>query len=285
MSNPALNQAFTSRLPKTPAGYPSYPGYQPGAAGGYGQPRQDNLEAAWNMPPAAPVETQRMTLDDVILRTAMTLGTVVIAAVPAWMITGANPNMAMMLWIVGMLGGLVLGLVNAFRREPSPALILGYAAFEGVFLGAISRFFEFMYPGIVTQAVLATIVTFAVTLGLFTTRIIRVSARFTRFVIIGMVAYLAFSLLNGVLMLTGVTDGMFGLRSVEIMGLPAGVVIGAFAVLLATMSLLLDFQQVEEGVQAGVPARYAWSAAFGLTVTLVWLYLEVLRILAILRGE
>lgn len=300
MSNPALNKAFGTKVPTTPAGYPAYPGYVPGEGAGRGgqqqygyaqnqyvrpQQQQQELENAWRQPAASPVDTQRMTLDDVILRTAMTLGVLLLAAVPAWMVSAADPSLAMVLWIGGLLGGLVLGLVNSFKREPSPALILAYAAFEGLFLGAISSFFEYLYPGIVIQAVLATVVTFAVTLGLYTTRIVRVTAKFTRFVIIAMASYLAFSVVNLVLMLTGVSQGMFGLRSAEIFGIPAGLLIGAFAVVLATMSLLMDFNQIEQGVKAGVPERYSWSAAFGLTVTLVWLYLELLRIIAILRGD
>ena len=311
MSNPALNKAFGSKL--TPAGYPEYPGYAPRGGTGtaqaprYGEqatyqspqyqapqyqapqyggtPNPADLEQSYNMPPAGPAETGRLTLDDVIMKTALTLGVVVLTGAGAWILTGSNPGLGMTLTIVGALAGFVLGLVNAFKKEPSPALILAYAAFEGLFLGGISAWFEAMYPGIVIQAVLATVVTFGVTLALYANRIVRVTGRFMRFVMIAMVSYLAFSLVNLVLMLTGVTDGMFGVRSMEVVGIPLGLLIGAFAVLLATFSLLIDFHVIEQGVKAGVPARYAWSGAFGLTVTLVWLYIEILRILAILRGE
>jgi uncharacterized YccA/Bax inhibitor family protein len=301
MSNPALNKAFGSKM--TPAGYPEYPGYTPRAGTGtaqaprqqaqyqapqYGQtqyPNPADLEQAYNMPPAGPAQTGRLTLDDVIIKTAFTLGLVVLTGVGAWTLTIANPGLGMGLAIFGAIAGFVLGLVNAFKREPSPALILAYAGFQGLFLGGISAWFEAMYPGIVIQAVLATVVTFGVTLGLYTTRIVRVSSRMIKFVMIAMISYLAFSLVNVVLMLTGVTDGMFGLRSTEVMGIPLGLLIGAFAVLLATFSLLIDFHVIEEGVKAGVPAKYAWSGAFGLTVTLIWLYIEFLRIIAILRGE
>ncbi|MDX5318425.1 MAG: Bax inhibitor-1/YccA family protein [Actinomycetes bacterium] len=305
MSNPALNKAFGSKM--TPAGYPEYPGYTPrGGAGTAQAPRQQaqyqapqygqqygqtqypnpaDLEQAYNMPPAGPAQTGRLTLDDVIVKTAFTLGLVVLTGAGAWALTIANPGLGMGLAILGAIAGFVLGLVNAFRKEPSPALILAYAGFQGLFLGGISAWFEAMYPGIVIQAVLATVVTFGVTLGLYTTRIVRVSSRMIKFVMIAMVSYLAFSLVNLVLMLTGVTDGMFGLRSTEVMGIPLGLLVGAFAVLLATFSLLIDFHVIEQGVKAGVPARYAWSGAFGLTVTLIWLYIEFLRIIAIFRGE
>ncbi len=305
MSNPALNKAFGSKL--TPAGYPEYPGYTPGGGTGtaqaprqqaqyqapqygqqYGQtqyPNPADLEQAYNMPPAGPAQTGRLTLDDVIMKTAFTLGLVVLTGAGAWALTIANPGLGMGLAILGAIAGFVLGLVNAFKKEPSPALILAYAGFQGLFLGGISAWFEAMYPGIVIQAVLATVVTFGVTLGLYTTRIVRVSSRMIKFVMIAMISYLAFSLVNVVLMLTGVTDGMFGLRSMEVMGIPLGLLIGAFAGLLATFSLLIAFHVIEQGVKAGVPSRYAWSGAFGLTVTLIWLYIEFLRIIAILRGE
>jgi len=317
MSNPALNKAFGSKV--TPAGYPEYPGYVPrgGATGTqqaprtqygeaaygqqqygqapqqYGQSPQQygrytnpaDLERSYNQPSATPGQMRRMTMEDVVMRTALTLGVVVLTGAATWSLAAVNPPLALTLAMVGALAGFVLGLVNAFKREPSPTLILAYAAFEGVFLGGISAYFEAAYPGIVIQAVLATVVTFAVTLALYAKRIVRVTGKFVRFVMIAMVSYLAFSLVNLVLMLTGVADGAFGLRSMEVGGVPLGLLIGVFAVLLATFSLMMDFHVIEEGVKAGVPARYAWSGAFGLTVTLVWLYIEILRILAILRGE
>jgi len=270
MSNPALNKAFGSKL--TPAGYPEYPGYQPRSgtqtaprpgepAQPYGQPTPSpygysqpgtagqystaDLERAYGRPAATPGEMGRLTMEDVVVKTSLTLGVVVLAAAGTWAIAAANPALGLGIAMVGVVVGLVLGLVNSFKREPSPALILLYAAFEGAFLGGISAYFESVYPGIVVQAVLATVVTFAVTLFLYTRRVIRVTGKFVRFVIIAMVSYLAFSLVNLVLMLTGVVDGAFGVRSMEIMGMPAGVLIGAFAVLLATFSLMIDFHVIE----------------------------------------
>ena len=182
--------------------------------------------------------------------------------------------------------GLVLGLVNAFKREPSPALIMAYAVAQGLFLGGISAVFGAMYEGIVLQAVVATFAVFAVSLGLFASGKVRVTGKFTRFLLIGMLGYLAFSLVNVVLMLTGVSTDPWGLRTgVEIFGIPLGLLVGVVAVFLAAMSLIMDFDSIKRGVEAGVPGRYAWAAAFGLAVTLIWLYLELLRLLAILRSE
>jgi uncharacterized YccA/Bax inhibitor family protein len=186
----------------------------------------------------------------------------------------------MAVMLIGLVGGLVLGLVNAFKREPSPALIVAYAAFQGLFLGGISGVFETMYPGIVVQAVLATFVTFAVTLALFKSGRVRVTPKFTKFLLISMVSYAVFSLVNlGIMWFTDI-GGTWGLRSG-----PLGIAIGLFAVGLAAMSLIMDFDMITKGIRNGVPQKYAWSAAFGIAVTLVWLYIEFLRILAILRGD
>jgi len=247
---------------------------------GYGHP--DQLQQMYQAPAANPLDTGRMTYDHVITRTAALLGIIVAVGAVTWFTVPG-------LFIVGAIAGLVLGLINAFRKEPSKPLIIAYAAAEGVFLGGISAFFEAMYPGIVFQAVLATVATFAVTLMLYRSRVIRVTSKFRRFVMIALLGYLAFSLINfGIMLFAGDNFGMFGLRSVEvnipILGtMPLGVIVGIFAVFLATMSLLVDFDAIERGVKQGVPERYAWTAAFGLTVTLVWLYLELLRLIAIFR--
>jgi uncharacterized YccA/Bax inhibitor family protein len=177
--------------------------------------------------------------------------------------------------LVGLAGGFVIGLVNAFKREPSPALVLAYGAFEGMFLGGISKVFEDAYNGIVVQAVLATLSTFAVMLMLYRSGRIRVTPRFTRIMLIAVGGYALFCLVNlGVALFTDVNIRSGGL----------GLAIGAVGAVLAALSLVLDFDFIDRGVRQGIPARYAWTAAFGLAVTLVWLYIEFLRILAILRG-
>src|SRR5699024_3751341 len=211
------------------------------------------------------------------------LAVVVGVAVGSWFIVPDGLKMPAM--ILGLIGGFVLGLVNAFKREPSPGLILTYAALEGVFLGMISGVFEMLWPGIVVQAVLATFITFGVTLALFKSGKVRVTPKFTRFLMIGMISYGIFCLVNlGIMWFTDF-GGAFGMRDMEIMGFPIGVVIGLVAVVLAAMSLIMDFDAIQRGVQSGAPRKYAWAAAFGLTVTLIWLYIEFLRILAILRGD
>jgi uncharacterized YccA/Bax inhibitor family protein len=107
-----------------------------------------------------------------------------------------------------------------------------------------------------------------------------------RFFMIAMIGYAVFALVNMVMVWTGAVQSPFGLStSVEIFGIPLGVFIGILAIGLAAFSLIMDFTSIEAGVRAGAPERFAWTAAFGLTVTLVWLYVEIIRLLAILRGE
>ena len=241
------------------------------------------LQELYTAPSAGPAQTGRMTYDDVIMKTLACLAVVLVgAAVPMLLV----PGLAMPLMIIGALGGFVLGLVNSFKREPVPALILAYAGLEGLFLGGLTLVLDNLYPGIGLQAVLGTLSVFAVTLVLFRSGKVRATPKAMRFFMIAMIGYAVFSLVNMGLMIFGATDSMFGARdSVDIMGIPLGVLIGIFAVGLAAFSLIVDFTSVEQGVKAGAPQRYSWTAAFGLTVTLVWLYVEILRILAILRGN
>ena len=183
------------------------------------------------------------------------------------------------LMAIGAIVGLVLGLVNSFKKNPSPALIMLYALAEGLFIGGISRVFESSYPGIVVQAVLGTFSVFAVMLALYTSGKFRPTPKMTKIVMAAMLGYLLFSLINMVLTWTGVLEG-FGMREG-----PLGLLIGAVAVLLAAYSLTMDFEMGAEGVKAGAPQKYSWTVAFGLTVTLVWLYVEILRLLAIFRNN
>jgi len=179
--------------------------------------------------------------------------------------------------------GFVLALVNIFKKAPSRGLVLAYAAFEGVFVGGISAIFESQWDGIVVQAVFGTLAVVGVTLALFATGKVRESKRATQIFLVAIIGYAAFSLINVILMFTGVTSGMFGLRSVEFFGIPLGFFIGVFVILLAAYSLVMDFTTVKLGVERGAPRVYGWQAAFGIMVTVVWLYTEVLRLLAILR--
>ena len=183
----------------------------------------------------------------------------------------------------GAVGSFILGLVNSFKREPSPALILAYAAFEGLLLGGFSGVMEARYEGIVVQAVLATLATFGAMLAAYSFGGFRVQGRFRRVVVVATFGYMIFSLINFALMMTGMTTGAWGLRSLTIMGIPLGVPLGILAVILASFFLAIDFESIENGVRNRLPQRYAWAGAFGLVVTLVWLYVEFLRLLSYFR--
>ncbi|MCM3505643.1 Bax inhibitor-1/YccA family protein [Curtobacterium sp. ODYSSEY 48 V2] len=238
----------------------------------------EQLQYMYDRPTASPVDTDRMSYEDTIVKTLLAFGVLLVGAVAGW-------NLPPIVWIVGAIVGFVLALVNTFKKKPSAGLVLAYAFFEGLFVGGISAMFNSQFDGIVTQAVFGTLGVFAVTLLLFTSGKVRATPKATRFFLVAMVGYLVFSLVNLVLMWTGVTNSAFGLRSFEIFGIPLGVIIGIFVVLMAAYSLVLDFDQIKTGVQRGAPRIYAWTAAFGLIVTLVWLYIEILRILAILASN
>lgn len=306
MSNFAFNNpAFQQQDPRNVATYPGgsqggyapppAPGVQASSAAHAGMDAAANaqLEGMYAAPPAGAIETDRMTVEDTVWKTAGLFGILLITAVAGWIWTASSfastgvPNM--MPWIVGALGGFVLAMVVTFtsRKKVRPALIFAYAAFEGLFVGAISAYFEIVYPGIVLQATLATLAVVGVTLALFASGKIRASKKMTKIVLIAMVGYLVFQVLNLVLMWTGIVDPelTFGIYSMKIAGIPVGVIIGILVVLMAAYSLVMDFDQIQQGVRNGAPRKYGWLGAFGIMVTVVWLYVEILRILAILRGN
>lgn len=237
----------------------------------------EELDELYGRPSATPTQTDRMSYNDVIMKTLATFGVLLAGAAIGWMV----PILA----LPGMIIGLVLALVNIFKKNPSRGLILAYAGFQGLFVGGISAIFNTQWDGIVTQAVFGTLAVVGVTLFLFLNGTLRSSPRLTKIFIVAMVGYLVFSLTNFGLMAFGVTEGMFGLRSIEFFGIPLGFFLGIFVVLLAAYSLVLDFESIKAGVESGAPAKFGWQAAFGIVVTVVWLYVEILRLLAILRGE
>lgn len=309
MSNFAFNNpAFQKQDPRKATTYPGgsqatqyAPPPAPGAATQSASAQHAGLDAATNAqfegmyaaPPAGAIETDRMTVEDTVWKTAGLFGILLVTAVVGWIWTLAGiettgqPNMTP--WIIGALGGFVLALVVTFtsRKKVRPALIFGYAAFEGLFVGGISAFFEMLWPGIVLQATLATFAVVGVTLALFASGKIRASAKMTKIFMIAMIGYLVFSLLNVVLMWTNVlpADQMFGMRSATIAGIPVGLILGILVVFMAAYSLVLDFDQIQQGVRNGAPRKYGWVGGFGIMVTVVWLYVEILRMIAILRGN
>ena len=227
-------------------------------------------------------DDRRITIDSVVQKSAMTMGLLVIAAAATWIYLGPideqNINLVSGLAVAGAGIGFVLSLVNSFKRIISPALVLAYAVAEGVFIGAFSSLLEQQYNGIVMSAVAGTVAAFAGTLATYKILDIKVGDKFRRGVVAAMFGMVGVVLLD---LLLGAFDvGFLNLNE----GLP-GLAFGALGVVLAVLMLILDFDFIERAIAAGAPERESWRAAFGLTVTLIWLYVSLLRILAILRGD
>ncbi|MFC8505861.1 Bax inhibitor-1/YccA family protein [Streptomyces sp. NPDC057411] len=224
-----------------------------------------------------------MTIDDVVSRTAITLGTVVLTAVLSWLLLPVDPANLGKSYGIGVgaaLVALVLSLVQSFKRKPVPALILGYAAFEGVFLGVISAAVStYIADGVVIQAVLGTMAVFAGVLIAYKMRWIRVTRRFYGFVMAAAMGFMLLMVVNLLFAVFGGGDGL-GFRSGGL-----GILFGVIGIVLGACFLALDFKQVEDGITYGAPREESWLAAFGLTMTLVWIYLEALRLLSILQGD
>ncbi|WP_149179161.1 Bax inhibitor-1/YccA family protein [Streptomyces sp. TRM49041] len=234
-------------------------------------------------PPQAPAQTGAMTIDDVVSRTAITLGTVFATAALAWFLLPVDPANLGKSYGIGIgaaLVAFVFAMIQSFKRKASPALILAYAAFEGVFLGVISSAVTtYVTAGAVPQAVLGTMSVFAGVLIAYKMRWIRVTRRFYGFVMAAAVGFVLLMAVNMLFAVFGGGDGL-GFRSGGL-----GIMFGIIGIILGACFLALDFKQVEDGITYGAPREESWLAAFGLTVTLVWIYTEFLRLIAILQGD
>lgn len=262
-NNPALTRipAFRQANGGTPVGF-----HDRAAAA-------DPIEAAYYGPTATARDTGRMTMEDVTVRLAILLGVAVLTGGLTW-VTGLG-----VLALPAALVGLGLGLVISFKQLTNPGLIIGYAAAEGVFLGGVTQLFEMRYPGIAVQAVLGTA---GVTLGalyLYRSGRVRVTPKFTKMVLAGVIGFVVLAVTN--LVASFFVSGGLGLRA----GGGLAIAFSLLAIALAAASLIIDFDFVDNGVRQGLPERYGWLAAFGLMVTLVWLYVEILRLLSYLRGD
>ncbi|MFF2846637.1 Bax inhibitor-1/YccA family protein [Streptomyces sp. NPDC058001] len=237
----------------------------------------------YGAPPQAPATTGRMTMDDVIMRTATTLGILIVTASLSWAllpVDDANINRSYGIAIGAALLAMVLAFVQSFKRKASPALIVSYAALEGVFLGVISSVVDNrIASGAAMQAVIGTLAVFAAVLVAYKAGWIRVNRRFYGFVMAAAMGFILLMAVNLLFSVFGGGDGL-GFRSGGL-----GIVFGIIGVLLGACFLALDFKQIEDGVAYGAPREEAWLAAFGLTLTLVWIYLEFLRLIAILQGN
>lgn len=264
---------------QAPYGQPQYGQQAPGQYGYQQAPSAEQLNQQFQAPAATRDQMDRMSYEDVIAKTAGVFAVLLAAAAVAWFVP--------LLAFLGSLGALITGFVLAFKRTPSPALTFIFAVFEGFVVGGFSSLLEAQFAGIVFQAGLATAVVIGVTLLLFMNGKVRTSPKLTQFFMIAIIGYTVFSLINFGLMLFGAGGqfGPWGLRSVEVFGIPLGLIIGIFAVLMGTYMLIMDFEYVQRGVRGGAPRSYGWIAAYSLVSTVVYIYIEILRIIAIFRND
>lgn len=264
-----------------PQGQPQMPMGYPGASETM-SPEQ--LDQMYSQASAGPAQTGRLTLDDVVIKSMVLFAIVVAVAAGTWFAvdasidpnTGASP-IAMPVWLVGMFGSLALSFVIGFSKKVNVPLIVLHAVLQGGFIGAVSFTFEQAYPGVVTSALVATLGTF---IGMFIgwkVGFIKVTSKSRR--IFGMMAmgYLVFLLINIGASFLGFGDGW------GIYGGPMGIIFSLLGVALASYSLAVDFDSVDRGIKAGAPEKYSWLMGHGLVASLVWLYIEFLRLFAILQ--
>jgi len=260
---------------------------------GYGQPAQWSTGQPGgplgydDQRPAATAGGQ-MTIDTVVQKTAVTLGIVIAVAIATWIVTPAISSTEDLgtlyaAMTVGMLSAFVLGLVNSFKRVVSPALVIAFAVAEGVAMGALSKFIDSIYStpdsgNLVVQAVIGTFAAFAGTLTAYKVFNIQVGQKFRMFVIAAAFGMLALGLLELVLSLFSSQMGLFGFGALGMVTAIIGLVLGVFF-------LILDFDFVEQGVRNGLPERESWRAAFGITLSLVYIYTNLLRLLAIFSSD
>jgi uncharacterized YccA/Bax inhibitor family protein len=224
-----------------------------------------------------------MTIDSVVQKTAISLAVVIVVAAATWIVTpdltdaeaSLGPLFAALM--IGSLGAFALSMVNSFKRVVSPALVLLFAAFEGVALGAFSKVIDGVYGGqdnLVVQAVIGTFAAFAGTLAAYKIFDIKVGSKFRMFVMAAVFGMIGLSLMELVLSMFNNQLGLFGFGGLGMLTAIAGLVLGVFM-------LILDFDFVEQGVRNQIPEQESWRAAFAITVSLVWIYTNLLRLLAI----
>ena len=284
-NNPVFNRptAFQPAQGQGYGGQPSY-GQQP-----YGQPQpqygQYDQQPYDQQPYGQPEYSQQgeggfMTIDDVITKSAITMGVLVLAAAVTFMFLPVS--MIMPAVIVSALVGFVTVLFVSLRRRVNPAAVLAYSVIEGVFIGAFSKLLETLYNGIVVQAIFATFIAAGVTLDAYKYYRIKVGNQFRKIITIGTIAAAVLMLVNFGFALAGINLGIRGI------GPGAGmlaIVVSLICLFLAVANLILDFDYIEQGIAQRAPASESWRAAFGLTVTMVWLYTELLRILSYFRSN
>ncbi len=226
--------------------------------------------------PRPAVGQERMTLQGTVNKSFLMLVVLLVAALWPWtrfFAAGGDPQAVAGLMIAGVVGGLILALIVSFRQTSAPYLALPYAALEGLAIGGISAVFERRYPGIAIQAVALTFGVMAVLLVAYTSRLIRVTEHF-KAIVVGA---------TGAIALLYLVSFILGLFHIQVPFLndasPLGILVSLAIIVVAALNLVMDFDFIQTGVGRGAPRYMEWYSAFALMVTLVWLYLEILRFL------
>ncbi|MDP5184364.1 Bax inhibitor-1/YccA family protein [Blastococcus sp. BMG 814] len=274
--NPAFSRGFGNAGPgQQYAGWGNQSQY---GAPQYGAPAPQQDPYAAPSPYGTSEATRYMTMDDVVQKTGLSFLVTVASAAVTWALL--PQELAWGLALPSVLVAFVLGLVIAFKQIANPVATLAYGGLYGVALGAISEAFNDLYPGIVMQAVIGTFGVFAGMLVIYKTGAIRVTPKLTRWVVGALIGALVLLVTNWIVGIFTTGDPL-GLRS-------GGAVAIGFSLLMigiAAFMLLLDFDMADEAIRRGAPAKFAWYVAFGLLVTVVWLYIEILRLLSYFQDE
>ena len=234
-----------------------------------------NTSAAAEVHEATVIDrNETMTVSGTINKSFLMLILLIASAAVTWSM--ANP---IVFAIGGAIVGFILVLIAAFKPQYSGFLAPGYAIFEGLFIGGLSAIFETMYPGIVIQAVSCTFVTFMVCFGLYKYEIVKVTERFKSVVLAATLAIATYYLISWLLSMFTSFQPVHHGNSMFSIG------ISAFVIVIAALNLFLDFDQIEKGVQQKMPKYMEWYGAMGLMITLVWLYIEFLRLLSKLNRK
>ena len=214
-----------------------------------------------------------ITVDDIVTKTAITAGAAIVAGgLTAW-------SGLYVLALPAFIVGLVVSLIIIFKQSSNPVLVMTYSIAEGIALGGISGLLNDRFPGIAFQALIGTLGVFVGMLVLYKTGAVKVTPRFTKWLMGALIGVVVLMLAN--LVASFFVGGGLGLRD----GGPLAIVFSLVVIAVAAFSLMLDFEMATQAVRAGAPAKFAWYIAFGLMTTLVWLYIEILRLLSYFRQE
>ena len=223
----------------------------------------------------AGISDEKMTIEGTVNKTALSLLLLLATASYAWM----NPSPGLMM--MGFIGGLIMAITTIFKKTWAPYTVSGYALLEGLALGGISRIFEMQYPGIASQAIFLTFGILGALLLAYKTGVIKPTENFKLgvFAATGGIAIMYF--ISFIMSFFGSGMAILSTNNTSMMSIGFSL----FIVIIASLNLVLDFDFIEEGAEKGAPKYMEWYGAFGLLVTLIWLYLEILRLLAKLQSR